>query len=202
MHDNKSLARLIAELRNLDDRDPRTLSKDLRTSLTCWRIEQRLRAGLPVDNESYRRLTAWVRTLIEVGSYLGTHGGLPRENNRHPQDTEEARLAFWLRYQRRRAIARDLCSYQQASLSCLDGFSWAPIDDAWDSKFEAYKRFLEREQRSPRYRSTAPGEQKLAAWAAKQRYAFKRGRLEEARADRLDTLSIRILPSRRKRQPN
>lgn len=50
-----------------------------------------------------------------------------------------------------------------------------------------------------RGRAPDPDERRLAAWAAKQRYAAKRGRLFETRIDRLNNLSIRILPTRRSR---
>lgn len=200
MHDDESRSRLIAQLQNLENlenRDPRTLSKDLRNSLTCWQIERRLRSGLPADPNQSRRLSTWITTLLDVDAFVAVRGVLPRENNRKRQDPEEARLAFWLRYQRRRAIAGDLCTYQQLSLDALTGFSWAPVDDAWDANFVAYERFLDRERRAPRYRATDLGERRLAAWAAKQRHAAKRGRLDEARTERLGTLSIRILPTRR-----
>lgn len=85
-----------------------------------------------------------MKTLLDVDAFVERHGALPKENNRKPQDVEETRLAFWLRYQRRRAIAGDLCTYQQLSLDALDGFSWAPVDDAWDAHFEAYEQFLRR----------------------------------------------------------
>lgn len=109
----------------------------------------------------------------------------------------ETRLAYWLRYQRQRAIAGDLCTYQQLSLDALDGFTWAPVDDAWDARFEAYEQFLQQERRAPRYRAADPEERRLAAWAAKQRHAAKRGRLDETRIERLASLSIRVLPTRR-----
>lgn len=197
MHDHESQSRLVAELQKLEGNDPRTLSKDLRASLSCWQIEQRLRTHLPGPSDTNLRLTVWMKTLLEVEVYLDRHGVLPRENNRKPQDAEETRLAYWLRYQRRRAIAGDLCTYQRLSLDALDGFKWVPVDDAWDANFEAYEEFLQRERRAPRYRAPDPEERRLAAWAAKQRYAAKRGRLDESRIDRLSILSIRILPTRR-----
>lgn len=198
MHDNEPRSRLIAELQTLEDRDPRTLSTDLRASLICWQIEQLLQTNRSAEPDENRRLTAWVRTLLDVHAFVEAHGALPRENNRKQQAKEELRLAFWLRYQRRRALAGDLCSYQQVSLDALEGYRWAPVDDAWDANFIAYESFLGREHRAPRYRSEDSEERRLAAWSAKQRHAFKRGRLDETRVDRLSTLSIRILPTRRR----
>lgn len=202
MQENETRSRLIARLQQLVGSEPRTLTIDLKTSLECWQIEQRLRSHSPDDTSSRRRPKDWVSTLLDVESFVNTHGVLPRENNRKTQEEEEKRLAFWLRYQRRRGAAGELCSYQRLSLEALEGFSWAPADDVWNAHFDAYLRFLGREQRAPRYRAEDPEERQLAAWAAKQRHMAKHGHLDEARIERLDTLPIRILPTRRTQRPN
>lgn len=198
MHDEDARRRLVAGLQELESRDPLTLSRDDQDSLTCWRIEQRLRKGLRVEVDANRGLVAWVTTLLDVDTFITIHGEIPRENNRRTQDKEERRLASWLRYQRRRGVEGQLCTYQRLSLEATEGFMWAPGDTAWDNQFDAYKNFLELERRVPRYRSASPTERQLAAWAAKQRLAHTRGRLDESRIDRLNTLSIRILPTRRR----
>lgn len=197
MHENTTRAQFVIELEQLQDRDPATLSADLRASLECWRIEQLLQSSHSPEVGRKSRLTVWVGTFLDVASFVDVHGDVPRENNRKEQDAEEARLAFWLRYQRRRAIANDLSTYQRLSIESLPGFSWAPADESWDANFAAYEEFLNYERRAPRYRSTDRMERRLAAWAAKQRHALKQGRLEGARVQKLDTLSIRVLPTRR-----
>jgi hypothetical protein len=202
MQEDETRSRLIARLQQLVGSEPRTLTRDLKTSLECWKIEQRLRSNSPEDTSSSRRLNDWVSTLLDVESFVNTHGVLPRENNRKAQEAEETRLAFWLRYQRRRGAVGELCSYQRLSLGALEGFRWAPADDVWNAHFDAYLRFLGRKQRAPRYRVDEPEERQLAAWAAKQRHRAKRGHLDETRIERLDTLPIRILPTRRMPRPN
>lgn len=201
MQEDETRSRLIARLQQPVGSERRTLTGDLKTSLECWQIEQRLRSNLPEDASTSRRLNYWVSTLLDVESFVNAHRALPRENNRKTQEAEETRLAFWLRYQCRRGAVGELCTFQRLSLEALAGFSWAPADDAWNAHFDAYLRFLGREQRVPRYRAEDREERQLAAWAAKQRHAAKRGHLDEARIERLDTLPIRILPTRRMPRP-
>lgn len=197
MHEYKTRNDFIGVLQGLGDTDVRKLSKDLRTSVECMRIEQHLRSGHDPEPAYESRLRVWVRTFLDVESFVGVHGNVPRENNRKKQDGDEGRLAFWLRYQRRRAIAIDLCTYQRVSLESLSGFSWAPLEETWEAHFVEYEQFLERERRVPRYRSAEVDERRLAAWAAKQRHAFKRARLDEARVEKLNSLATRVLSTRK-----
>ena len=72
----------------------------------------------------------------------------------------------------------------------MAGFSWAPLADSWQETYDQYRRFLQQQGRAPRYRSADPGEKRLAAWAAKQRWRHRRGQLPQERRQQLSQLSV------------
>ena len=124
-------------------------------------------------------VSKWIANVRTLETFVRTAGRLPRTNARLPRTAasqEERMLTEWVRYQRtERARARH-CSYQTLRLEAVTGFSWSPLDDAWDHHLDAYRAFVRQHARLPRYRSTDPAERAIASWAAKQRSLIRADR--------------------------
>lgn len=190
--ESTSLIALWERYDDLETQPTARLSDDERQSLRYFRAERHFSSswGLaPVD-----RVGRWAHTVLRLDAFVHAEGRLPRENNRLEAaaiSVEERSLADFVRYQRRPAT-RDLhCTYQSLRLLCVPGFSWNPLDDAWDRMFEAFASFVGAYRRAPRLRSSNPDEKKLAAWSAKQRHFMKLGTLPIERQMKLNSLSFR-----------
>jgi hypothetical protein len=181
-----------ADYHRLATRDPELLAEDEARSILYFRTEQSIEAGKSL-NDIPSRVLRWVTSVRAVDEFIATHGRLPRENNRLPRtevSAEERVLVEWLRYQRRPRTREGHCSYQRRRLEALPGFRWDPIADYWSATFRAYEVFLDQNHRAPAVRSSDSFERSLAAWAAKQRFLRRRGRLDLARESELARLPI------------
>lgn len=105
--------------------------------------------------------------------------------------TNEARLADWLTYQRRRHDRRELCLYERKRLESLPGFRWSPGLEDWDARLEEYDTFLRTFRRKPRIRSANPSERSLADWIARQHARDRAGRLSDDQTHALTYLENR-----------
>ncbi|MDQ1580155.1 MAG: hypothetical protein QOD05_930 [Microbacteriaceae bacterium] len=181
-----------ADYHRLATRNPESLTEDEARSILYFRTEQSIEAGTSSD-DIQSRVLRWVTSVRAVDDFLATHGRLPRENNRLPRaevSSEERVLVEWLRYQRRPRTRETHCSYQRRRLEALPGFRWDPIAGSWSATLCAYEVFLTQSNRAPAVRSSDPFERSLAAWAAKQRFLRRRGRLDLTRESALAALSI------------
>ena len=142
-------------------------------------------------------VSKWIANVRTLELFIRTTGRLPRTNARLPRTAasrEERVLTEWVRYQRtERARARH-CSYQTLRLEAVTGFSWSPLDDAWDHHLEAYSAFVRQHGRLPRYRSTDPAERAIASWAAKQRSLIRAGRAPHHRITEFLEITVRPEP--------
>jgi hypothetical protein len=182
-----------ADYHRLAARDAELLTEDEARSILYFRTDQSLAAGRTPSNGVPSRVFRWVTSVRAVDEFIATHGRLPRENNRLPRaevTSEERVLVEWLRYQRRPRTRETHCSYQRRRLEALPGFRWDPIADSWSDTFRTYEAFLTQNHRAPAVRSADPFERSLAAWAAKQRFLRRRGRLDLTRESALAALSI------------
>jgi len=119
---------------------------------------------------------------------------LPRESSRDEEHfPDEARVASWMRYQRRRAERGIMAPWQQVLLEQIPGYSWGPSNDQWERQYGQLREFLEAEGHLPRYRSTDMRERELGAWVSKQRYLHRRWRLSAERVEALRQLQFRIV---------
>ena len=157
----------------------RTLTPDQVQSLAFYRAEL-LAEHNPETGAGSRDLVGkWIANVRALETFIRSTRRFPRTNARLPRaaaSREERTLTEWVRYQRtERARARH-CSDQPLRLEAVTGFSWSPLDDAWDHHLDAYSAFVTRYARLPRYRSTDPDERAIASWAAKQRSLIRAGR--------------------------
>lgn len=181
----EDLQALHREYEQLEQRGSR-LNPDQRTSLRYYRAET---SG--PDIKTPRRVARWTRELANLERFIASQRW-PRENNRlHTAavDPEERRLAEWVRTQRKAIRDGRRCTYQVRRLECLPGFTTNPLDDRWRRRLDSYAASLRSHHGPPSSSSSDPDERALAAWAAKQRYLHRRGRLSPERARALESLS-------------
>jgi hypothetical protein len=188
-----ALELLHAEYAQLAQRNPATLNRDQRRSLSYYRAELAHDAASAVTEGGFERAAVWILNMFDLERFIDAEGRWPRENNRVPKSgisAAERRLASWVRRQRQAAAAGRLCSYQVARLRCVPGYAAQPIEDRWDAQFRAYQRFIADQRRAPRLRSSDRLERSLAGWAAKQRLQRRAGRLPVQRANALESLTL------------
>lgn len=186
MSDPAALAALYSEYRALGQRSPSDLSQPQWRALNSFIADRGDERDAPAP-----RAARWAQRLLEVERFAQQYGRLPRQNNRRPQSgSEEYLLAEWLRNQRRADRRGSLDDYQRRRLACLDGYDSAPIESGWERRLRNYEQFLRAHARAPRVRSEVESERRLAAWAAKQRLAYRAGNLAHARIATLEALPV------------
>ena len=178
--------RVLTEYSQLDDSVGIADGEDAVRSLRYFRVERQVIIDSRFLDQLSDRISVWIRTVREVDAFTERHARHPRAHGRAASRTEElreeARLADWLRYQRRPVVQARLCEYQARRLECVEGFRWDPLGERWDDHLLEYLGFVEAHGRKPRYRSEDWHEQRLAGWAAKQRHLLRRGQLSYDRA--------------------
>jgi hypothetical protein len=138
------------------------------------------------------KIRRWNLTVNALESFVTEHGQYPR---RHPNSSkpalgiQEVRLHDWVRRQRR--TCADLSTYQVVRLEQIPGFSWEPLEEAWDRNATAYTAFVEQHHRRPSIRAAAGTvEHQLGVWANNQRAAERHGRLPYHRVRELSDLPL------------
>jgi hypothetical protein len=183
---------LYAKYSQLEQRaKTRRLSRDQEQSLRYFRAERLVRQepGQVADSRDY--VTRWARNVLALEAFVEKEERMPRENNRLPVEafaTDEVRLATWVRYERRSRDSGRRSSYQLERLDLIAGYSRRPLAERWDKRRADYAAFIATNLRAPLLQDS--DERSLAAWAAKQRYLKRRGRLESQKQDSLNQLGI------------
>jgi hypothetical protein len=184
--------RLRTEYTELDLRQRSNLSADQRRSLIYFHYELDLNSRVPNPSPAPVRVVQWFAALNFLENFIAREGRWPRENNRAERDEiseEERRLAIWVRSQRSAIDHGRRCEYQIKRLACIQGFHHHPLQDRWNHHLHDFRRFTDTHHRAPSVRSTDVLEQKLAEWAAKQRFAYRDGTLSHSRIETLERLS-------------
>ncbi|MGZ0711302.1 Helicase associated domain protein (plasmid) [Coraliomargarita sp. W4R53] len=125
----------------------------------------------PTPHGSKRDLTHWWARYRRVEQIANRLGRLPRLS-----DGVEPADVGWPANQRR---ATTLTVEQRAALELLPGWSSKPLSDAWESRAEELRRFINDRERAPRVRGDLPGEAALAHWHSRQRVAERNGTLSK-----------------------
>jgi len=134
----------------------------------------------------------WFAGLISLENFVALERRWPRENNRAEAaefSDEEKRLATWVRTQRSAIDQGRRCDYQIKRLSFIAGFRHRPLQDRWNHRLLEFHHFTDTHHRAPLLRSTDFMERSLAAWAAKQRFAYRNRTLSCRRIETLQRLS-------------
>lgn len=126
------------------------------------------------DAASGPRKRTWWESLACTAAYVEAHGKNPAQTN---PDPEVARLAFWLRDQRRHTTPQ-----RQAALdAAVPGWRGShPGHRAWEDSLQELRAFVTSHGRLPRW-SAADDEMRLRNWLNDQRR-----RADEAQRARLD----------------
>ena len=184
MTEPSTLSLLHAEYARLRHLRPDRLSADQARSLSYFVRELQLRPERPGEAQIPDAITRWLKNVFVLEDFIARLNRMPRENRRLPANSisdEEKTLTAFVRAQRRAFAGARLCTYQERRLAAIGGFSFHPRDDVWISRFREYRDFITENGRVPRLRSHEDKEHSLAAWAAKQRVAYRRGRLSRER---------------------
>ena len=177
----------------LVQRPPKRLTPDRSRSLMFFTYEQTLASGSASTDLVPVGVMQWTTSLHALEAFVAQNGRWPRENNRAEGSTitvDERRLATWVRSQRSAADLGRRCTYQLDRLACIPGYRERPLEDRWNAQFLAYQGFVIQHHRAPVLSSTSNIEKRLAAWAAKQRFAHRNRRLAERRISLLGQLSL------------
>ena len=178
---------------DLAERPSTRLTADQRRSLIFFNFEMALIENRDTTASVPARVIQWTSALHQLQAFVARNGRWPRENNRAEGSTIspiERRLATWVRTQRSAADLGRRCDYQLRRLSCVDDYHARPLDDRWNDQYVEYQRFTLTNNRAPLLSSTDRAEKKLAAWAAKQRFAYRNHRLVRRRIDLLSGLPM------------
>jgi hypothetical protein len=188
---------------------PDTIAILGQTSLAFWEDASRIAHQLgildPAVEEELTVLPGWDWMFIPkpkvrrwninanaVEAFLAEHGQYPRRLPHQPKPAlgiPEVRLHDWVRRQRR--TWAELSSYQVARLEQIPGFSWEPLEEAWDRNAAAYTAFVEQHHRRPSIRAaTGTVEHRLGVWVNNQRAAERHGRLPYHRIRELSDLPL------------
>ena len=140
------------------------------------------------------KIRRWNINANAVEAFVTEHGEYPRRHPHQPKPAlglTEVRLHDWVRRQRR--TCAEMSAYQVARLEQIPGFSWEPLEEAWDRNAAAYAAFVEQHHRGPSIRAVAGTvEHRLGVWANNQRAAKRHGRLPYHRVRELSDLPLWI----------
>ena len=159
--------------------------EDTRRSVQLYRAEI-----ADEDTMAGPRIVKWVENVQVLHHFVHVNGWPHRSVRPDGSDVTRQRLVNWVREQRRRPDA--LCTYQRERLLAIPGYTWAPLDDAWDDKVDDYTRFVASSGRRPSRRSSDMQERSLATWAANQRTRNRQGLLPKHRVDDLINIDLWI----------
>jgi hypothetical protein len=206
MRQSPSVELLYANYARLVNKPRALLTADEHRSLGFYQAELADDSTAANECPVTKRLTTWAQAVRLLEAFCESEGRMPRENRRLAAgmiSEEEKKLAQHVRAFRRAHDAGRLCSYQVQRLECVPGFSWHPLEARWNAAFLEYRSFIERNMDVPKLRSRKPAERRLAAWAAKNRLAYRDGTLTVKRAHRLRGLTFWTWgePIPRRRQP-
>jgi hypothetical protein len=178
------LDQLHADFAALAQRPPAALTRDHRRSLLFYRSELALLAHSAPPPQTPTRVIQWLQNLAELEAFIARETRWPRENRRLHRaaiTAEERHLAIWVRTQRTAIDGGLRYDYQLRRLTCIPGFLLHPLDDHWSQHVIDHQHFTDTHRRAPLLRSDDPAERSLAAFAAKQRFAYRHGLLPRDR---------------------
>lgn len=140
-----------------------------------------------IPAEPSPRIHHWVDKVRQLDAFITIEGRMPVENRRkdHSEVSDEERtLSRWKADQLRAARRTRPSTYQIRRLEGLEGFSWTPLDDRWDTQLVLFEAFADA-RTAPQYRAGGTQRQ-VARWAQRQRDLYRRGALTQTRIDRLE----------------
>lgn len=98
-------------------------------------------------------------------------------------------LGNWVGEQRKRFVAGDLEDSRKRRLDDL-GFIWNPLDEKWEEAYLLFGKFVEQNKHCLVPSRYLVNENKLGSWVVRQRKLMAKGRLDEEKISRLDSLGF------------
>ena len=188
-----ALEQLHADYAAFAQRPPTALTPDRRRSLLFYQGELALLTHKPPPPQTPTRVIQWLQSVAELEAFIARETRWPRENRRLPTGAitvEERHLATWVRTQRTAAHRGVRCDYQLRRLACVQGFYLHPLAEQWHRQVTEYQCFTDTWRQAPLLRGDDLTERRLAGFAAKQRLAYRRGRLSARQIATLERLDF------------
>jgi len=188
-----TLEQLHADYAAFAQRPLAALTPDRRRSLLFYQGELALLTHTPPPPQTPTRVIQWLQSVAELEAFIARENRWPRENRRLPTGAitvEERHLATWVRTQRTAANGGVRCDYQRRRLACVPGYHLHPLSEQWHRHVTEYQHFTDTWRRAPLLRGDDPTERRLAGFAAKQRLAYRRGRLSARQIATLERLDF------------
>jgi len=188
-----TLEQLHADYAAFAQRPPAALTPDRRRSLLFYQGELALLTHTPPPPQTPTRVIQWLQSVAELEAFIARENRWPRENRRLPTGAitvEERHLATWVRTQRTASNGGVRCDYQRRRLACVPGYHLHPLSEQWHRHVTEYQHFTDTWRRAPLLRGDDPTERRLAGFAAKQRLAYRRGRLSARQIATLERLDF------------
>ena len=188
-----TLEQLHADYAAFAQRPPAALTPDRRRSLLFYQGELALLTHIPPPPQTPTRVVQWLQSVAKLEAFIERENRWPRENRRLPTGAitvEERHLATWVRTQRTAANGGVRCDYQLRRLACVPGYHLHPLSEQWHRHVTGYQHFTDIWRQAPLLRGDDPTERRLAGFAAKQRLAYRRGRLSPRQIATLERLDF------------
>lgn len=100
-------------------------------------------------------------------------------------------MSGWCTTQKRVHLTRGLTDERQQLLQNLKGWKWQQdLDDLWKTMYEDCEKFIKSHKKLPSSTSQERTERALAAWCDHQRMNKRLNKLEDARSELLERLSL------------
>ena len=155
------------------------------------RVNQRNGSLGPERTERLDRLPGWTWDPVADLWADGYHRLLKYVEQHNTSRVERSyveddgyRLGDWVKSQRDTYRSGKLSEDRADRLFKLEGWSWDPINDAWEDKYRELVDYVEQHGNAAVKRDGSP----LGGWVKKQRDTYRRGKLSEDRFKRLDKL--------------
>ena len=126
----------------------------------------------------------WEDRLEELRQFAEQNGNLSLSR----EDTEQNQLASWVVTQRVRYHQEKLTKTQIQLLETIPGWSWAPLQQTWETSFQYLLIYVSREGHvnvpQDHFEDSFP----LGRWVNKRRSAMKRGAMTDSEKARLEKI--------------
>jgi len=126
----------------------------------------------------------WAQRYAQVKTFVDKHKRWPVRG----AAGKEGVLAVWVNNQRARHKRNNLFAERVKRLEEISGWSWDPLEDAWDQGYTDLQAFTTKHKRLPA-QSAAGKEGVLANWVRVQRASHKRNKISAERVERLKEIS-------------
>lgn len=120
----------------------------------------------------------WQNGYDELLSFLHISG------HARPTAADNAALSSWVTTQRRNYMKNLLAGEKISLLESLDGWTWNPIDDSWQTQYEDLLRKIV----ANKSLNSLDLDKKLSGWVSHQRKNFKKGILDEGKKEMLEQI--------------